>query len=324
MAALNTDLSSRTNRAMIRSLLPTFADAAMRQLLIAQGSDPARLPADAPALTATITAMLDNLDQAADVQLYAQQPHVMYDFDVNGGAPLPQQIIDDYVANWPTVDLQWDHKDRTRDLRPYPFPSNFMEERRQKGIPDITVGPWADILKKAPNSAALIKADKVAATTQKAVEETYRPFLILLQKLTDAEQAGTQVTVDMLNDAFMTGKCIANASAFCELNRTKQMLAILKPGAEDQYYQPDKQGLMSAEGVASLQRVRDAEKLADKLKLSGSNPRGSRGRGQNSRQRGAAAAGASQSNTAANNNNGGQPSGRGRAKGKGGRKGGRN
>ena len=321
MAALIADLSTRGQRACMRSLQLTISDDNLEAVLVGNGSDAARLPAERQGRLDLLTDLLDNLDAAQIADTEAQQPFVQYDFNVNAGENLSPEILRDYVGHWPTATIQWDNRDRTQEMRPYLYPANFMADRRQQGIPDISVGPWAALIKGSAGGAAVIKSDKLAATTQKAIEDSFRPYFTVVNKLVEAEQTGSQVTPDLLDDLFMVGKSIANASALCELNRTRQMLSILKPGAEDLYSNSDKQPLMQAEGIATLQQMRDTEKLATKLGVASSKPAQPKGRGQNSRQRSSAAPAGGQSNQGANKGAGRAKGGYkgGRARGRGGR-----
>jgi hypothetical protein len=81
-----------------------------------------------------------------------------------------------------------------------------------------------------------------------------------------AGQPPTEASVQCLE---LLGKTIMNASAFHEHNRVKQALAILKPGAEDNYGTQRQQALLGQDAIAALQMQRDAEKLADKLHVAG-------------------------------------------------------
>jgi hypothetical protein len=146
--------------------------------------------------------------------------------------------------------------------------------------------------------------------------------LSLTQKLAEVAEAnpGGEISEEILTEVQLVGKLVANASAYCEHNRVRQVLAVLKPGAEDLYGKQDKEPLLGSSGVDALQQMRDTEKLAEKLHiLKPGRPGRGKGKGrQNSRMRGAPAAGALQPAPyqAANH----QPAagkGRGRGKGKG-------
>jgi hypothetical protein len=76
--------------------------------------------------------------------------HPLYDYDVNGGADLPPEILEEHCDHWPNPAEMWDNKDRNKELRQHQFPANFMPDRRTNGVPDTTVGPWATELKRSP------------------------------------------------------------------------------------------------------------------------------------------------------------------------------
>ena len=272
-------------------------------------------------LEALISDLIVNLNEA-DQPAANAAPQYVYDWDVDDGDDLPQNILDEYVAHWPSPATMWNTKDRNREMRPYLFPANFMQDRRRCGVPDIAVGPWAAELKRAPQGQAIINADKQAASTQKAIEEVFRPLLCLTQKLAHAEENNEQVDGSMLDDIFMVGKGLANATAFCEHNRIKSMLAVLKPGAEKEYSCSDSVGLMTPAAVEALQRIREAEKLQEKLKTSGQQPKKNARSQQNSRRRSVGAPPAGQSTDGASNpfprqQQGRGQQGKGRGKGKG-------
>ena len=164
-----------------------------------------------------------------------------------------------------------------------------------------------------------MKADKIAATTQKAIEDRFRPYLVAVQQLQAAHQANEAPEAGTLDDLLLLGKCLANASVFCEQNRVKAALAILKPGSEDLFGQQLKQPLLNTQAVAALQSMRDTEKLATKLQVVGTQSAGRGRQQQNSRSGGrqAAAPGPQQQPAAA------PRFGKGKGRGRGGRKDGR-
>ena len=102
----------------------------------------------------------------------------------------------------------------------------------------------------------MIAADKIAATTQRAIEDSFRPFFVVLTKVHTSIQEGRTVDESVLDDLHVLGQSISNASVFCEVNREKQALAVLKPGSEKLLNQ-DSTPLMSQHAVAALQAQRD-------------------------------------------------------------------
>ena len=99
---------------------------------------------------------------------------------MDSGPELSEEMMAEWVEHFPTTADPWDNKHRTAELRAYLYPQNFMPHRRQFGIPDIAAGAWAELIKGAPNSAAVIRADKVSATTQRAIEDIFRPYFAAL------------------------------------------------------------------------------------------------------------------------------------------------
>ena len=293
------DLSSVALRMQCKALRDTLSEERVQEILLANGSSADRLPDDHAQKLELLDNLIDQFELAAQQALQAaryRQPAVHYDFDVNAGQALPQEILENFVDQWPSVDEPWESKLRNKEMRQFPFPSNFMPDRRSKGMPDVAVGPWRDLIKQAPQGQHVVKADKHAASTQKAIEDSFRPYFSVLDSCVQLDQGGDIDTAKLLDDMHYLGKSIMNASAFCERNRLKSVLAILKPGADDELDSHMKAPLMQQHGVDALQRIRDTEKLASKMGIGKPKP-ASRGRGNN--RRGAYQQGNSRSGAAA-------------------------
>lgn len=91
---------------------------------------------------------------------------------------------------------------------------------------------WAPCVKASAQSAAVLKADKIALTTQKSIEDCYRPYWDLVRALLAKQEAAEPPTEAEMDVLFLLGKMLANASVFHEQSRVRSTLAILKPGAE--------------------------------------------------------------------------------------------
>ena len=306
-------------RARVRAIINIMSADQLEEVLTANGAGDAAMVAgmDRAARVTALTALLDNLDQAERLQ-QVQPAAVHYDYNVDGGDPL-SETLEEFISEFPTLQAPWNNRDRSSELRPYRFPSNFMPERRRNGIPDAAHGPWAPLFKKADTGSHVLKADKIAATTQKAIEDTFRPYFSLLARMSEAEEAGTPVTSDMLDDLFFVGKSVANASVLCENNRVKQILSVLKPGSEELYNLDGKAPLMNQQGVSALELMQATNQTAKKLEIAGMGKGRGRGRynPQNSRARGAPAPGAPLAQaTGAQDGKGQKGKGRGRGKGR--------
>jgi hypothetical protein len=158
-----------------------------------------------------------------------------------------------------------------------------MPERRQFGVPEINAGPWASYVRAAgATGQQVVKQDKIASTTQRAIEDCFRPYWVAVEALQAAYEHQEPPTAADLDVLLLLGKCIANAAVYHEQNRVEAALAVLKPGAEDLYGQQAKQPLLGDDAVDALRSMRDTQKLATKLEVAGTAP--SRGRGNRQRQ----------------------------------------
>ena len=279
MADRLSDLTIPANRAAISTVLPTLAIARVLRILQDNNVDEADLPADEAGRREALQNLVNNNTPAVQPQSVVAPYYDVYD-----GDELPEEIIRDWVKEFPTSAQPWDSDERKKELRPFLQPSNFSKEwtNRKGGMcPDISVGPWATYVESSPQGASVVKADKIAMTTQKAIDDCFRPYWDMVLELKRCSDDGEAPTEELLSVAFLLGKTLANTSVFHEQNRIRAALAVLKPGAEELYSQGAKVSLLGDREIATLQQLRDTEKLADKLKVSGaaSGQQQRRGRG---------------------------------------------
>jgi hypothetical protein len=263
MADTLSDMDNPASRRAILTTLLTLQMTRVLAILADQGLQPADLPAEEPAVREILCALVQRSEDAVAALRVAapQQLQVAPFYDVDRGQPLPDAVVNDWVAYLPTMEQPWNQTDRQQELRLYQFPANFMPHRREFGVPEISAGPWSGYVKSAGSTGQLVvKADKIAATMQKGIEDCFRPYWVAVQQLQAAHEANEAPEAGTLDDLLLLGKCLANASVFCEQNRVKTALAILKPGSEDLFGQQLKQPLLNTQAVAALQAMRDTAK----------------------------------------------------------------
>ena len=121
------------------------------------------------------------VEQNAIAQLPVATPSDFY--DVNDGGELSDELVRDYVKQFPTVLAPWDSLKRQKELRPFLYPCNYHEEwqgREAGKLPEISAGRWAPVLKERPQGPSVIKADKIAQNTQKSIEDCFRVYWDML------------------------------------------------------------------------------------------------------------------------------------------------